>query len=178
MSEEDNAANESRNSMPLAEHPEDSTTLINISQRTEDPSSGEPIATQSDVRNQTESTRVRRLRAKWEKIGKKTYAEIATQLPGGSLEGYGNASQVRNTTHILENNQQGPSNQDFLRQESHSLAPVEHVYRVHPLQLQESHLEESAVQGHSSQVCQLLSLHCGIKEWFNSTLLLSTPGHP
>lgn len=161
MSEEGNAANESKNSIPLAQQPKDFTTLINVSERTEPgPSSGEPIATERDVFNRPESTRVRKLCAKWEDVGKKTYAEIASQLPGGYPEGYGNPSQVHSTTHILYQQQQGPSNQDVLCQESHPPVQVEHAPQEQ--HLQGSHAEESALQGHFSKVCQLL-LYCDIK---------------
>ncbi len=185
MSEEENAGNGSNNSIPLAE-PEDSTVLININERTERSSSGEPL-TDIDSCNQAESTRVRKFRdnlKKWEDIGRKTYAEAACALPGGSPEGYGNPSQVHTACtqepqsydQNLQGNVKNPSQTDQ-QQGLHSLQgtsnqALDHCQGSHPpaltehasqeQQLQGSHLEGSALQGHFSQVCQLLSLHCDI----------------
>ena len=175
MSEKGNDGNGSKNSIPSAEHPDDSTALININESTEVSSSVEPFTTEANAFNQTESSKVRKRRAKWEENAMKTYAEAASALPGGSTELCGNASQVH-TANIQQQQPydqnlqrtgknplqadleclyplQGPSNQGGLCQGSHPSAPIGHAPQEQ--QLQGSHLEGSALESKFFQVCQL-----------------------
>ena len=187
MSEEDSTSNGKKNSIPLPECLEDSIEVINSSdESTEGPSSGEPSTTElvqtSDALNQPESTRVSKLHAKWEETAKKSCAEIASALPGGSPEP-GNAGQRQDhhagddagdpsqahthQSHDLDpqgigkkpsqteprQGLHGPLIQELLCQKSHPPPPVEHVPQEQ--QLQGSHPEETAHQDNFSQVCQL-----------------------
>ena len=155
MSDKGNDGNGSKNSIPLAEHPDDSTAFININEKTEGSSSVEPFIREAKVFNQTESSEVRKLRAKWEETGMKGYAEAASAQPGGSIEGYQKPKTQVHTTNIEEqqsydqdlqgivenplqadpqdlNSLQGPSNQGDLCQGSHppEYAPQEQQLQV------------------------------------------------
>ena len=162
MSQENNDSNESKNS--------------DTGEKTEHSYNEEGTFTEkvqsSDASRQTESSNVTKLREQWEVIGMKTYAEIASALPGGTPEGYASHKNVHNEdasqghpmhgyqTHqdqdprrAIEKTSQTHSQHDLQElpiqhQESHPLSPVEQ-------QLQESHRQ--GYQDKSSQVCELLS---------------------
>lgn len=114
MSGSGDDGNKKNNSKPLVEHPENYEASVNVCGSMEVLSSAEPRQVSGahstagrqvkDASNQTESSRVQALRDKWEEVGKKTYSEIASALPGGA-ERYtyekhvhcGNSSQVPTT---------------------------------------------------------------------------------
>lgn len=192
MSDNGNDGKKRNHSKPLVEHPEMS---VDISGSMESSSGGEPSTAEKQVlganstvevqvkgtSNQTESTctTVHALRAKWEEHGKKTYAEMASVLPGGA-ERYIYQMHVHSGEHpqvytiqeqqssdqylqgvvknpLQENpnqgsqSMQGSSNQDCLYQGSSTPAPAQ--YESKDQHLQGSLVDGSGVHGHSEENC-------------------------
>jgi len=185
MSDNGDDGKKRNNSKPLVEHPENYEASVDLGGSTEGSSIGEPSTAERQVKvsgahstpegqvkdasNQTKSTRVRALRDKWEKVGKETYAEIASMLPGGAegftyqedsshlptrpvqqasdqhfQEGVKNPLQ-ENPEQGLEQSLQGSSNQGCPCQGSNPPAPAEHAKEQ---QLQGSLHEGGAPQVH------------------------------
>lgn len=148
--------------------------------------------------NQTESTTERTLRAKWEEHGKKTYAEMASALPGGA-EKYiyqrhvhsGEPSQV----HIMQEQQssdqhlqevvknplqenpdqgsqslQGSSNQDCLYHGSSTPAPAQ--YKSKDQHLQGSLVDGNGLHGNSEVPNANCSIYCIVYNTVHCILLL------
>ena len=171
------------NSKLLVEHPENNEASVDVGGSMEGSSIGEPSTAERQVlgahstpegqvkdgSNQTKSARVRALRDKWEEAAKKTYAEMASMLPGGAerstyqedsshlptmpvqqasdqhfQEGVKNPLQ-ENPEQGLEPTLQGSSNQGCPCQGSNPPAPAEHAKEQ---QLQGSLHEGGAPQGH------------------------------
>lgn len=183
MSDNGDDGKRRNNSKPLVEHPENNEASVDVGGSMKGSSIGEPstaerqvLGTHStpeghvkDASNQTKSTGVRALRDKWEEVGKKTYAEMASMLPGGAerfayqedsshlptrpvqqasdqpfQEGVKNPLQ-ENPEQDLEQSLQGLSNQGCPCQRSNPPAPAEHAKEQ---QLQGSLHEGGAPQVH------------------------------
>ena len=184
MSDSGNDGKKRNQSKPLVEHPE---TSVDINGSMESSSGGEPSTAEKqllganstvegvkDTSNQAESTTVHALCAKWEEHGKKTYAEMASALPGGA-ERYicqrhvhsGEPSQVHTTQEQQSCDQhlqgvvrnplqekpgqgsqflQGSLNQDCVCQGSSTPAPAQ--YESKDQHLQGSLVDGSGVCGH------------------------------
>ena len=107
MSDNINDGMKRNNAKPLVEHP------VDVSGSMEGSSSGKPSTAErpvKDASNQTESSRVLALRDKWEEVGKKTYAEMASALPGGA-ERHTNQKHVHSSQVPTPEHQ--PSDQHF-----------------------------------------------------------------
>ena len=188
MSDNGNDGKESH-SKPLIEHPENYEASFDISGSMEGSSRGEPSTAEKqvlgahstvkeqikDASSQSEGTGVHALRDKWEEIGKKTYAEMASALPGGAerytyqrhvhsgepLQVHTKQEQQFSDQHpqgvvmmnpLQENPDQGSqplqgsSNQDWLCLGSNTSAPAE--YGSKDQHLQGPLLDGSGLHGH------------------------------
>lgn len=184
MSDNGNDGKKRNNSKPLVEHPENYEASVEVGGSMEGSSIGEPSKAErevlgapstpegkvKDVSNLTMSTGVLALRDKWDEVGRKTYSEIASILPGGverfayqkdssqlptmpvqqssdqDFEGGVKDPLQENPEQGLELSLQGSSNQGCPCQGSNPPGPAE--YAPKEQQLQESLHEGRALPVH------------------------------